>query len=64
VKTVEARGFLARVVQHECDHLDGKLYVQRMADPGRLSYTEEFLKYIRPRMVVAQAMQEKKEKIP
>jgi len=28
----EARGFHARVVQHECDHLDGILYPQRMTD--------------------------------
>ena len=25
-------GFHARVVQHECDHLDGMLYPQRMTD--------------------------------
>ena len=28
----EASGFHARVVQHECDHLDGILYPQRMTD--------------------------------
>ncbi len=28
----EAHGFHARVVQHECDHLDGILYPQRMTD--------------------------------
>lgn len=28
----EASGFHARVVQHECDHLDGMLYPMRMAD--------------------------------
>jgi len=28
----EARDFHARVVQHECDHLDGILYPQRMTD--------------------------------
>ena len=27
-----ARGFHARVVQHECDHLDGMLYPSRMSD--------------------------------
>jgi len=37
----EARGFDARVVQHECDHLDGILYPQRMADLARLTFTSE-----------------------
>ncbi len=34
-------GFHARVVQHECDHLDGILYPMRMKDMGRFGYTEE-----------------------
>jgi peptide deformylase len=37
----EATGFHARVVQHECDHLDGVLYPQRMADLSRLVFTSE-----------------------
>ncbi|MDY0884150.1 peptide deformylase [Dongia soli] len=37
----EARGFHARVVQHECDHLDGILYPMRMADLSTLSFVEE-----------------------
>lgn len=37
----EARGFHARVVQHEYDHLDGILYPQRMADLARLTFTSE-----------------------
>jgi peptide deformylase len=37
----EAAGFHARVVQHECDHLDGILYPQRMTDHRLLVYTEE-----------------------
>lgn len=40
---VIAEGFHARVVQHECDHLDGILYTQRLADPTRFGYTEELL---------------------
>jgi peptide deformylase len=43
----DAHGFHARVVQHECDHLEGKLYVQRMTDMGRLAFAEEYVKYIR-----------------
>ena len=37
-RTVE--GFHARVVQHECDHLDGILYPMRMPDMSKLGFTE------------------------
>lgn len=33
-------GFHARVVQHECDHLMGKLYPMRVRDFSRFGYTE------------------------
>src|SRR5258706_5369823 len=36
-----AEGFHARVVQHECDHLDGILYQQRMTDMSRFGFNEE-----------------------
>lgn len=36
----EANGFHARVVQHECDHLDGVLYPQRMADMTTLAFAD------------------------
>ncbi len=36
-----AKGFHARVVQHECDHLDGRLYPSRMADLGKLIFETE-----------------------
>ena len=35
----EADGFHARVVQHECDHLIGRLYPTRMTDLTKLGYT-------------------------
>ena len=35
----EADGFHARVVQHECDHLIGRLYPTRMRDLSKLGYT-------------------------
>ena len=35
----EASGFHARVVQHECDHLIGRLYPTRMTDLTQLGYT-------------------------
>ena len=36
----EAEGFHARVVQHECDHLWGKLYPMRMTDMSKFGFTE------------------------
>lgn len=36
-----ARGFHARVVQHECDHLDGILYPSRMQDMSKLQFESE-----------------------
>jgi peptide deformylase len=36
----EASGFHARVVQHECDHLDGILYPMRVQDFSRFGFTD------------------------
>ena len=36
----EAEGFHARVVQHECDHLQGVLYPMRVRDFTRFGFTE------------------------
>lgn len=36
-----AEGFHARVVQHECDHLDGVLYPMRMHDLTKFGFVEE-----------------------
>ena len=36
-----AKGFHARVVQHEVDHLDGRLYPSRMSDLGKLIFESE-----------------------
>ncbi len=38
----EATGFHARVIQHECDHLDGFVYPMRMTDLGMLGYDSEW----------------------
>ncbi|MCK5778879.1 MAG: peptide deformylase [Rhodospirillales bacterium] len=40
----EAEGFHARVIQHECDHLDGILYPMRMTDLASFGYVEEMTK--------------------
>ena len=37
----EAEGFHARVVQHECDHLEGTLYPQRMHDMKKFLFESE-----------------------
>lgn len=37
----EASGFHARVIQHEVDHLDGILYLERMTDMRRIGYVDE-----------------------
>lgn len=42
----EASGFHARVVQHECDHLWGRLYVSRMRDMSSLAFADELRRQI------------------
>ncbi len=41
----EVEGFHARVVQHECDHLDGILYPQRLVDQRHLFFVEELQRH-------------------
>ena len=38
-----AEGFHARVVQHECDHLIGRLYPSRITDFSRFGFTDVLL---------------------
>jgi len=40
-----AKDFEARVVQHECDHLLGKVFLDRMKSMESLSFLREFLRY-------------------
>ena len=37
----EAHGFHARILQHECDHLDGILYPARIEDMSQFGFVEE-----------------------
>lgn len=37
-----AEGFAATVIQHECDHLKGKLYVDHIKDPTKFAFNKEF----------------------
>jgi len=41
---VDAEGYHARIIQHECDHLDGILYPMRMRDLSKFGFAEEFSK--------------------
>ncbi len=42
---LELKDFPARVVQHETDHLDGVLFLDRMATFDSLTYLEEYSRY-------------------
>ncbi len=42
---IEASGFFARVIQHECDHLEGRVYLDRMHDLTSLTHLLEFARY-------------------
>lgn len=44
-KTFELEGFPAIVMQHEKDHLDGVLYVDRVTDHSKLGFEEEVHRY-------------------
>jgi peptide deformylase len=44
----EAEGFHARVVQHECDHLIGKLYPMRVRDFSQFGFTSVLFQELDP----------------
>jgi peptide deformylase len=48
---MQARGFTARVIQHETDHLDGVLFLDRMQSLQTLTFLDEFGRYWRARDV-------------
>jgi peptide deformylase len=43
---LELKGFPATVFQHEFDHLDGVLYIDRMTDSTKLVFEDEYLKHL------------------
>ena len=43
---LELQGFSATVFQHEFDHLDGRLFVDRIADTRLLAFEQEFARYM------------------
>ena len=42
---IHAHGFFARVIQHECDHLAGKVFLDRMPNLATLTHLNEFVRY-------------------
>jgi peptide deformylase len=46
---ITAEGFFARVIQHEFDHLMGKVYLDRMPDLKTLVHLAEFQRYWLPK---------------
>ena len=40
-----AEGFLATVFQHELDHLDGVIYVDKITDKSKFAFSEEYGRY-------------------
>ena len=49
---MRARGFTARVIQHETDHLDGVLFLDRMRSFDTLTFLDEFSRYWSARRTV------------
>jgi peptide deformylase len=43
--TLDVKGFSARVIQHETDHLDGILFFDRMKSLETLTFLEEYSRY-------------------
>lgn len=49
-QTIELKGFLATVFQHEFDHLDGKIYVDHIRDMRQFVYEREFERFVAPQL--------------
>jgi peptide deformylase len=48
---VEVKGVSAGTFQHECDHLDGKVFVDRVTDPTTFSTWKNWERHHRARFV-------------
>lgn len=46
IVSLTADGFHARVIQHEFDHLDGVVFLDRMESPTSLAYEQELERYV------------------
>ncbi len=49
LQTFKTSDFLARVIQHEVDHLNGTMFLDRMKSFESLSFLEEYARYWAPR---------------
>lgn len=47
-RSLDAEGFLATVLQHEIDHLDGLLFIDRVRDTTKLATVENYTRYWSP----------------
>lgn len=54
----DADGFLATVLQHEFDHLDGILYVDRIKSSHHLSFQEELTQILAPDQISTKVVDE------
>lgn len=45
-QSLVAEGFTATVIQHELDHLEGVLYIEKMKDMKKLAFNEESEKFL------------------
>ncbi|HAZ12105.1 MAG: peptide deformylase [Bdellovibrionales bacterium GWA2_49_15] len=45
---IVVEGFVATVFQHELDHLEGKLYIDRIKDTRKLAFNEEYDSFLCP----------------
>lgn len=45
-QTLVAEGYMAHIVQHEQDHLNGKLFLQYVSDPGNIWQSKELDEYV------------------
>lgn len=43
---LKAKGWLARIIQHEMDHLDGRVFLDRLTDTKSLMSTNEYIKRV------------------
>ncbi|MBI2521902.1 MAG: peptide deformylase [Bdellovibrio sp.] len=48
IERIVVEGFVATVFQHELDHLEGKLYIDRIKDTRKLAFNEEYDNFLCP----------------
>jgi peptide deformylase len=51
--TLEADGLLARIIQHECDHLEGILFIDRLSEARRARLMSKYEKISKKKAAAA-----------